>query len=78
MVVNGSGFTAQSIIVFNDYDEPTTFVSEAQVSTIVKPSLFEVEAVCQVKVRNGVQESNSLGFTFTAPAGRSGQRGSRR
>ena len=73
MIVNGSGFTEESVIVFNGYDEPTTFISETGVSTGVKPSIFEVEAVCPVLVRNGTTESNSAGFTFTPPVGRSGR-----
>jgi len=73
MVVEGSGFTPQSTIVFNGYDEPTTYISETQVSTIVKPSIFEVAAVCPVLVRNGTEESDPLDFTFTDPvAGRRG------
>lgn len=74
MVVEGTNFTPNSVIVFNGYDEPTTFISDTQVSTGVKPSLFEVEAECPVEVRGGGGVSNSLPFTFTAPV----MRGSRR
>jgi hypothetical protein len=42
MHVRGSGFTAQSVIVFNGHDEPTVFVDEGDITTIVKPSLFTV------------------------------------
>jgi len=65
MVVNGSGFTANSVIVFNGHDEPTTLVSASKVSTGVKPSLFVVPAECPVVVRNGNQNSNALTFSFT-------------
>jgi len=74
MVVNGSGFTAESIIVFNGNDEPTTLISDTGVSTVVKPSLFVVEATCPVEVRNGEAVSNSIGFMFTTPAARRGSR----
>ena len=67
MIVDGTGFTAQSTIVFNGFDEPTTIISPTQVSTIVKPSIFGV-STCPVEVRNGTGTSNSLNFEFTAPA----------
>lgn len=65
MVVNGTGFTAASVITFNDLDEPTTLISDTQVSTGVKPSLFVVPAVCPVAVRDVSGTSNSVDFTFT-------------
>jgi hypothetical protein len=68
MIVDGTGFTADSVIVFDGHDEPTTFISDTQVSTGVKPSLFVVPAECPVSVRNGAQSSNELTFTFTAEA----------
>ena len=68
MTVNGSGFTEESVIVFNTHDEPTNFISESAVSTIVKPSIFIVSAVCPVEVRNADgQVSNAVDFTFTDP-----------
>lgn len=68
MVVNGSGFTSSSVIVFNGHDEPTTLVSASKVSTGVKPSLFVVPAICPVEVRNTGGTSNSLMFEFTEAA----------
>jgi CMP-2-keto-3-deoxyoctulosonic acid synthetase len=71
MVVNGSGFTENSVIVFGQHDEPTTLISETQVSTGVTPSLF-APATVPVKVRNGPAESNEVNFTFTDPAASAG------
>lgn len=66
MTVNGSGFTSQSVIVWNGGDEPTTFVSNTQVTTGVKPSTASGPWSIPVAVRNGDKVSNSLAFQFTA------------
>jgi hypothetical protein len=63
---DGTDFTADCVIVFGSVDEPTTFVSDTEVTTIVKPSLF-APAVVPVTVRNGANRSNAVDFTFTAP-----------
>ena len=62
----GSGFTSSSVIVFGQEDEPTTLVSESEVTTIVKPALF-VPDVIPVTVRNGDQSSDPVNFTITDP-----------
>jgi hypothetical protein len=67
MHVHGIGFTPESVIYFNGLQEPTTFVSETEVTTGVKPSLFTVPAVCPVTVRNGNYESDALEFEFLDP-----------
>jgi hypothetical protein len=74
LTVNGEGFTDTSVIRFNGYDEPTTFVSENSLTTIVKPSLFTVPADVPCAVRNADQLSNELAFSFTAAAARVGKR----
>jgi hypothetical protein len=61
----GTGFTPESIIVFNGFAEPTTFVSDTEVTTGVKPSLFVVPAVCPVAVHTGTQVTAAIDFTFT-------------
>jgi hypothetical protein len=68
MVVNGTGFSESSVIVFNGHDEPTTLISDTKVSTGVKPSLFVVPAECPVAVRNAGGMSNELTFSFTEAA----------
>jgi hypothetical protein len=64
---DGTDFTADCVIVFGSVDEPTTFVSDTEVTTVVKPSLF-APAIVPVTVRNGANSSNPVDFTFTAPA----------
>lgn len=71
MSVMGEGFTSASVIIFNGLEEPTTFVSAAQLTTGVKPSLFVVPADCPVGVRTGSAMSNEIPFSFTDPAARS-------
>lgn len=63
--VLGSGFTAESVIVFNGGDEPTTFYSAAQVMTIVKPSTASGAVTVPIQVRNSDgQISNSVDFSL--------------
>jgi hypothetical protein len=62
----GTGFTAGSVIRFGDFDEPTTLVSDTEITTGVKPSLF-APAVVPVLVRNGPIYTAPLDFTFTEP-----------
>jgi hypothetical protein len=69
MTVNGSGFTSQSIIVFNGGDEPTTFVSDTELSTVIKPSLASAPGTVPVTVRNGPLVSEPRNFMFTSGGG---------
>jgi IPT/TIG domain len=72
MVVAGSNFGPSSTIYFNGLPEPTTFVSDTEVSTGVKPSLFVEPATCPVDVRNpDGGKSEPLDFTFTETVTRS-------
>jgi hypothetical protein len=64
----GTGFDTSTVIRFGDFDEPTTFVSDTEVTTIVKPSLF-APATVQVFTHEGPTYSDPLDFTFTAPVG---------
>jgi hypothetical protein len=64
----GTGFTEASVIVFAGYDEPTTFNSDTDVSTIVKPSLGWGAVSVDVAVRTGLAPTPALQFTFTEPA----------
>lgn len=73
ILVIGSGFTEESVIVWNGSDEETEFVSATKVRTTVKVSTVEAPLpfTLPVQVRNGEAESNELQFTFTqAPIGR--------
>jgi hypothetical protein len=60
----GSGFTPDSVIVFNGGDETTVYVSDTEVTTIVKPSLASVAISVPVLVRNGDLPSGDQIFTF--------------
>jgi hypothetical protein len=69
----GTGFTPDSIIVFNGYPEPTTFVSDTEITTGVKPSIFVVPAVCPVEIHTFTQVTEPVDFTFTEAATRRGR-----
>jgi hypothetical protein len=73
MLIDGTGFTPNSVIVFNGYDEPTDFHSETSIGTGVRPSIFGPGAL-PVYVRDANGNSNSLDFTFTAPIGARGRK----
>lgn len=64
--VTGTGFNAASIIVWNGGDEATTFVSETELTTIVKPSTASGAYTVPVAVRNDQVYSDPVDFTFTA------------
>lgn len=61
----GTGFTADSVIVWNGGDEPTNFVSATDVWTTVKPSTVTTPGSYPVYVRNADgQVSGIVQFTF--------------
>ena len=62
--VHGSGFTEQSVIHFAGHDEPTSFVSESEITTGLKPSLWQEAVVVECTVKNGDQESEGPSFEF--------------
>jgi hypothetical protein len=63
----GTNFRSSSVIIFGIEDEPTTFVSDTEVTTGVKPSLF-APAVVPVKIRTpGLADTDPVDFTFTEP-----------
>jgi hypothetical protein len=66
--VRGTGFTEESVIMFAGQPEPIVFVSDTEVTTVVKPSLGWGAVAVQVSVKNpDGQESNALAFVFTEP-----------
>lgn len=67
MLVTGTGFTNQSVIVFNGHDEPIVFYSDTEISTLITCSIFLVADTVSVEVRDAGGTSNSLDFTFTEP-----------
>jgi hypothetical protein len=70
LTVEGTGFTATSVIVWNGADEPTTVVSATALTTGVHMATAAVPITLPVAVRNGDGPlSNAVLFTFTeAPA----------
>ena len=63
--VRGTGFLAESVIVFNGFDEPTTVVSSTEVTTGVNMAVWTAPSLpLPVTVRTGVLVSNALTFTF--------------
>jgi IPT/TIG domain len=68
IIVTGANFNAESIIVWNEGDEVTTFIDSEHLSTVAKPSTVEAPELpfsLPVAVRNGERLSNELTFTFT-------------
>ena len=65
LTVNGTNFTENTKVIFNGGEEATQFVSDTEVSTVVKPSLASGPAVVPVGVANSGYPSGTLDFTFT-------------
>jgi hypothetical protein len=72
--VRGTGFTPDSVIVWNGYDEPTTVVDDTELTTGVNMAVWQAAATVPVQVRAGGNLSNPVPFTFTETA-REGSRG---
>jgi hypothetical protein len=74
--VMGENFDPESVIVFNGFDEPTTFVSAGELTTGVNMDVWLTAAICPVMVRSkdGIT-SDPVPFEFTqsAPITRSAQ-----
>jgi hypothetical protein len=66
LTCTGTDFVPASVIHFGIEDEPTTFVSDTEVTTGVKPSLF-APAVIPVTIRTGNLVSDPVDFTVTEP-----------
>jgi hypothetical protein len=62
----GSNFLPTSVIIFNNGAEMTTFVSDTELTTLVKASLAGAAIDVPVEVRSGVQVTASQTFSFTA------------
>jgi hypothetical protein len=66
LTVTGSGFTPNSVIVFDDEEMPTVFVNQTQLTT--NPPSPAEPAVVDVEVHRGEEMSDVLTFEFTAEA----------
>jgi hypothetical protein len=67
--VSGTNFFTGSIIVFADYDEPTTLEDDGRLSTAIDMSVWHGPDTVPVAVRNADVYSNEVEFTFNAPEG---------
>jgi len=64
--IRGTGFTEETVIVWNGADEPTRFVDSTNVWTTVVPSVVTAPTTVSVTVRNGDQTApTDLDFTWT-------------
>jgi hypothetical protein len=63
----GTNFRSSSVIIFGYEDEPTTFVSDTEVTTGVKPSLFAPVTVPVLIRTPGLPDTDPVDFTFTEP-----------
>ena len=67
--VIGTNFTPFSTIVFNGFDEPTTFISPTELTTGVNMPLWQAPVVVPITVKNAIDvESNAIDFSFLAAA----------
>lgn len=67
MVCTGTDFSPDSVITFAGQPEPIEFISDTEISTVVKPSLAWGAVAVPVTVKNGTLESDPIDFTFTDP-----------
>jgi hypothetical protein len=67
LTCTGTGFTPNSVIVFNGGEEPTTFVSETELTTGVKPSLVTEPVSVLVTVTDDGNTTYPQTFDFTEP-----------
>jgi len=61
----GTGFTESSVIMFAGQPEPIVFISDTDITTIIKTDLPWGPATLDVSVKNGYLESEVLQFVFT-------------
>jgi hypothetical protein len=68
LTLTGTNFLPTSVIIFNGGAETTTFVSDTELTTGVKPSLATVAIDVPVEVRTGEHVTDPQTFSFTEPA----------
>jgi hypothetical protein len=76
--VIGTGFQPSDVILWNGAPEPTTVVSDTELTTLVNMASAQAEVTLPVSVQTAIGGvSNSLEFTLTAAveglAGRAGR-----
>lgn len=68
MTLTGTNFTETSIIYFNNGAENTEFVSDTELTTVVKPSLVSTAIEVPVWVQQGSVQTDPQTFAFTETA----------
>jgi hypothetical protein len=77
LTVTGSGFTPNTVILFDDEELPTTLINTTTLTA--NPPTQAEAGVVDVEVQRGEDMSDVLTFEFVAPAGtRSSQKGARK
>jgi len=77
LTVHGEGFTDECVIVFNDEDMDTTYVSANELRSDATP-VSDAPTIVDVEVANGEDLSEALTFEFTAVAGRASGKSARK
>jgi len=67
--VRGTGFAPEAVILWNGSPEPTTVVSDTELTTGVNMATAIVAVAIPVSVTQGGVTSNARDFMFTAPTG---------
>ena len=68
LTVNGTGFTASSVIMWGSTAKTTAFVSATQLTAPLTAGDLAAGAVVQVSVKDGANTTNSLPFTVIGQA----------
>jgi hypothetical protein len=73
----GTGFTEETVMVWNGADDVAAYISDTEMTTVVKTDMATVPSTCTVMMRNGASNiSNVLNFELVdgTPEGRRGAR----
>jgi hypothetical protein len=68
--IHGTGFNESSVIQFAGVDEPTTLISNKEITTGVNMDVWLGPDSVEVRVKNGDVVSDPSSFTFVAPESR--------
>jgi IPT/TIG domain len=67
VTLTGTGFTPSAALVWNGVQDTLTYVSDTELTTVVKVSLATVASTATVAVYQGGYTTPSLPFEFTEP-----------
>ena len=66
MRILGTGFTPESVLIWNGSEDVCAFVSATELTTTINMATAGAAVAVPIEVRNGALVSNTLSFTFTA------------